>query len=241
MRLLWVLILSLLVISGYSQVDIPASFPNGDVAYDAYLQANLKFPDLAFKAKQSAEIRVLVSIDTFGKVAIESFIFPNTGLGFEEEVTRFIDNMPLWNPAYRDGEISTAQTILIYNFTYEPPKEETQKKQIPFYKDCEVLPTFIGGKDSVETFLESVLTDSFNQSFDTITAEIQFIIGAKGKVIFAEVLTHSGDVEQRTLVAAIKMLPNCTAGTINNKPVNVQRKMIVTLYSDDADLDVVDN
>lgn len=226
---------------GFSQVDIPANFPNGDIAYNNYLQANLKFPEAGFKAKVSKEIRVLVQIDTNGKVTIESFIFPQTGLGFEDEVTTFINNMPNWTPAIRDGEISYAQTILTFNFTYEPPIEESSKKRFAFYKDCEVQPKYIGGKDSIETFLENVLTDSFGQYFDSITATIQFVIGSDGNVIFAEVLNNDSHIKNRLIVHAFKMLPNCIPGRINQKPVNVQRKMKVTLYSEEDTFDESDN
>jgi len=136
-----------------AQNDKSASFPGGDNAYNAYLQSNLVFPEKAIESKNSREIRVVVEIDTLGKVRIQSFVFPKGDNGFEEEVERFVAGMPAWHPAVHNGVVANSQMVLNFQFTYVDSELDLDTQQYTYYKESEEPPTFYGGLDSIKSFV----------------------------------------------------------------------------------------
>lgn len=84
----------------FTKVKREASFPGGDVAWQAFLGSNLK-PNTPVKHKAPAGDYVVVVqfvVDTDGKI---TEIKPLTahGYGMEEEVVRVIKKSPRWIPA----------------------------------------------------------------------------------------------------------------------------------------------
>jgi hypothetical protein len=212
-----------------AQNDISAQFPGGDAAYDAYLQQNLVFPEQAIEAHSNREIRVVVQIDTFGKVRIQKYVFANSGLGFEKEVETFVRQMPNWNPAIHNGVVATSQMVLNFQFTYVDPELDYKTDQYKYYIDCEVPPTFVGGLDSIKSFITEMLVDTFNFKFDTTEVTIQFVVGADSTVIDAEVIESDNLIPDDYWIYVFRSLPNSIPGRIKNKRVNVQSTLSLVL------------
>jgi protein TonB len=105
--------------SAQAQYDVSTSFPGGQAAYNVFIQENLSYPNSALDARSNRIIKVLVNVDSSGVLTIDTFLLPYSGLGFEEEVTRFISIMPAWDPAIHNGRLASSQVILQYNFTYQ--------------------------------------------------------------------------------------------------------------------------
>ncbi len=205
-----------------AQNDKSASFPGGDNAYNAYLQSNLVFPEKAIESKNSREIRVVVEIDTLGKVRIQSFVFPKGDNGFEEEVERFVAGMPAWHPAVHNGVVANSQMVLNFQFTYVDSELDLDTQQYTYYKESEEPPTFYGGLDSIKSFVRTMLVDTFDFKFDTTAIEIQFVVGADSSIIDAYVLESDNLIPDDYWIYVIRSLPNAIPGKIRNRPVNVQ-------------------
>lgn len=221
-RFFSLILLVLSFLHGSAQLDSSATFPGGDNAYNDYLQGNLVFPQKAIESRTSREIRVVVEIDTIGKVIIQSFVYPKSNLGFEEEVERFIGNMPPWNPAMHNGVISNSQMVLNFQFDYVNPDLDFDTQQYTFYKKSEVPPTFIGGLDSIKSFLKTMLVDTFEFAFDTTQVKVQFVVGVDSSIIDAIILESDNIIPDDYWIYIVRSLPNAIPGTIRNRPVNVQ-------------------
>jgi TonB family protein len=77
----------------------------------SYMQANLKYPELAKENCREGEVKLLVSILQNGDVD-DAQVLDGIGLGCDEEAVRLVRNMPAWSPAIRDG-ISVASEIMM--------------------------------------------------------------------------------------------------------------------------------
>jgi len=234
-RLTCLICLCVMSILSFGQNDVSASFPGGDEAYDAYLRANLIFPDKAIESRTTREIRVVVEIDSTGKVRIQEYVYPNSGLGFEEEVKRFIDHMPLWNPAVHNGVVANSQMVLNFNFTYIDPEIDFDTQRYTYYTESEVPPTFVGGLDSIKRFVKTMMVDTFNFDFDTVEATIQFVVGADSSIIDAQVLLSDNQIPDDYWVYVIRSLPNGIPGRIRKKRVNVQSTLSLVIVSEASD------
>jgi len=221
-RFINTMVLVLVVTLSYAQNDKSASFPGGDQAYNEYLTSHLVFPERAIESKNSREIRVVVEIDTQGKVRIQSFVFPKSNQGFEEEVERFLDGMPAWHPAVHNGVIANSQMVLNFQFSYVDPELDLDTHQYTYYKESEEPPTFYGGLDSIKSFVRTMLVDTFDFKFDTTAVEIQFVVGVDSSIIDAYVLESDNLIPDDYWIYVIRSLPNAIPGKIRNKAVNVQ-------------------
>ena len=234
-RRLVILLICLSGTNAFSQNDVSASFPGGEDAYNAYLQANLVYPETAIKNRSTREIRAVVHIDTTGKIRIQRFVFSNSGLGFEEEVSKFVNNMPRWNPAVHNGVVANSQMVLNFKFTYVNPELDYDTKQYKYYTDSEVPPTFVGGIDSVKSFVQTMLVDTFNFNFDTTHVTVQFVAGVDSTIIDAEVLDSDNQIPDDYWIYIIRSLPNSVPGRIRNKQVNVQSTLSLEIVLEASD------
>ncbi len=216
----------------FAQNDIAAHFPGGDVAYNEFLETNLQYPQVALDSQASREIRCLVQIDTSGRASLESFIFQNSGLGFEEEVIRFIREMPNWVPAMHNGIVAQSQIILTFTFNYVDPDLDYRESTYKYYLDSDVLPEFVGGIDSISTFIKAFLKDSLLLHFDTAIATLSIMVSDNGEVIDGEILATNNAVADGYWVYACKKMPFWIPGRIKGKPVYVRRELSFILISD---------
>ena len=80
----------------------PASFPGGDEAQEAYIVANLRYPQVAKDNGIEGVVAVLftVKIDgTIGNIKIKRMVDPD----LENEAIRLVKQMPNWTPATDNG------------------------------------------------------------------------------------------------------------------------------------------
>ena len=232
MKWLSVIALAMLHSFAIAQHDIKASFPGGNNAYNQFLNENLVFPSEAIQAEASREIQAVIRIDTLGKPTVEQFMFPNSGLGFEREVHRFVEKMPNWKPAIHDGKVASSQVILTFTFDYVDPNAEVDEWRYEYYLESEELPVCPYGTDSLQRFMKWFLADSLQLRFDTAAAVLNIIVGADGKVIDGSVLSSNGAVADGYWVHACRFLPKWIPGRIKGQAVNVQRQLALEVVSD---------
>lgn len=91
-----------------ASVDVPPSFPGGEIAMMKFLKKNLKFTSLAIENGISGKVYVSFVIDENGK-PVEISIMRSLGFGMDEEVARVVGMMPIWSPGRFHGhEVKTA-------------------------------------------------------------------------------------------------------------------------------------
>jgi hypothetical protein len=211
-----------------SQVDISASYPGGQEEYNQFIADNLEYPESAVPSQASATIKVLVDIDTFGKLTIDTFFTAYSGLGFEEEVTSLITAMPNWNPAVHNGKLASTQIVLKYKFDYNDD-EEGEEVRIKYYKDCEVFPTYPGGNSAAQNFVKTYLKDSLLMNVSSARIKASFIVMTDGTITNVTILENDNSIADSYWIYCLKKLPKWRPGTINNKKINVYRELTIDI------------
>ncbi|CAM4207621.1 TonB family protein [Cytophagaceae bacterium 50C-KIRBA] len=88
-------------------VEEPATFPGGPLAFQAFLSANLKYPEEAKKANISGKAYVQFTVTADGTIADIS-VLRSPGYGLAEEAIRIIKDSGKWIPAKNhDANISS--------------------------------------------------------------------------------------------------------------------------------------
>lgn len=218
-----------------AQIDIPAKFPGGNGAYNNYLNANLTYPEKAMEAEADRTVKVIVAIDTLGKASIEAFVYENSGLGFEEEVQRFINAMPRWSPAVYDGVVSKSQVILSFDFKYQHPSpssdeiEEIETYELDFYVESDIPPFFDYGTDSLKKGIRNILLDSVGLKSIGGSFTVEFIVDTSGRQLNLSILENKSTVSDGDINYAFLVLSGWKPGIKNGKKVNVKTKANVFL------------
>ncbi len=103
-------------------VEEQAEFPGGLDSMYAFIQKNLKYPELA--KEKGIEGRVFVSfiIEKDGSISNVK-ILRGIGGGCDEAVVEMIKNMPKWKPAKQRGKPVRCQFNLPINFELPKDKE----------------------------------------------------------------------------------------------------------------------
>jgi periplasmic protein TonB len=88
----------------YTNVEIQASFPGGNVAWLRYLNKNLRYPDSEVNAGIQGTVIVQFDVDKMGQVSnIHAIDFPKNAEGLKREAERLIRQSRLWMPAILNG------------------------------------------------------------------------------------------------------------------------------------------
>lgn len=80
-----------------------AEYPGGEKALDAYLEKHLRYPAQALDNDIEGTVYVNLFIDENGALSQMDFISPYIGYGLESEVSRVLQEMPVWIPGEHDG------------------------------------------------------------------------------------------------------------------------------------------
>lgn len=99
--------------------DIPEvmpTFPGGEEALFRYLKRNLKYPKMALNEGREATVYVAFVVLPDGSIGSISMKNHN-GFGFEEEVTRVVNNMPEWNAGTIDSKPVAVRFNMPVRFT----------------------------------------------------------------------------------------------------------------------------
>lgn len=99
-----------------ASVDVPPSFPGGDIAMMKFLKRNLKFTSRAIENEVSGKVYVSFVIDENGK-PVEISIMRSLGFGMDEEVVRVVGMMPIWTPGRFHGRDVKTALILPVSFS----------------------------------------------------------------------------------------------------------------------------
>ena len=91
----------------YNKV-VPASFPGGDTAFRAFIEANLRYPERALAALEESTKSLTFIVERDGRLVPEMrgvtrFADNEDPYGFWAEAERLLSLMPRWEPATKKG------------------------------------------------------------------------------------------------------------------------------------------
>lgn len=96
--------------------DVPATYPGGITAYQAYMKQNLRYPEAAKAKEISGTVLVSFTVDEQGRILNPEVARGVAGLN--EEALRLVNTMPWWTPGRRNGKPIRSSTYLRIRFEY---------------------------------------------------------------------------------------------------------------------------
>ncbi|MCB0733735.1 MAG: hypothetical protein H6608_09840 [Flavobacteriales bacterium] len=223
MKLPLVLFSLLVGLLANAQTDIPARFPGGNNAYNLFMSQHLKYPTSALESKADRTIKVLVRIDSIGRPSIQEFIYENSGLGFEDEVESFINQMPNWIPAMYNNIPSSSQIILSFDFKYQHEQEgPAEGYKVTFYEVSDIPPFYTYGHDSLVKRMQVLLVDSLKLRNVSGSCTIQFIVDTTGRLLNVSILENKTGTSDRYMQYVLDKAGGWHPGLIRGRKVGVQ-------------------
>ncbi|GAB3634796.1 hypothetical protein GCM10027422_03860 [Hymenobacter arcticus] len=107
------------VISGLLNLaDEQPTYPGGVEAYRAYLQQNVRYPEVAKAKNLSGDVYVSFVVDEAGRI-LDAEVAKGIGAGLDEEALRLVRLMPWWTPARLAGKPVRVPATLRIRFSMQ--------------------------------------------------------------------------------------------------------------------------
>ena len=100
------------------EMQTPAHFIGGIMAWKKYLQKNIKYPPGAQKANIEGKILIEMVVGKDGLVR-DAKVLKGLGGGLNEEALRVVKNSPKWKPAIQHGEAILYRFMQAINFSLQ--------------------------------------------------------------------------------------------------------------------------
>ncbi len=99
----------------FRAVEVSPAFPGGEAAFGKFLQAHIKYPELARQNGISGKVFLQFVVEIDGSLTdIKAVKNPGSGLG--EEAIRVLKTSPRWNPGIQNGRHVRVQYTIPVNF-----------------------------------------------------------------------------------------------------------------------------
>ncbi|WP_276348284.1 M56 family metallopeptidase [Daejeonella sp. JGW-45] len=110
-------------IKDFSTVEVLPEFAGGMAGWGKYMQANLKYPEEAKKARVTGRVIMQFVVEKDGSLS-EIKVLRGIGSGADEEATRVLANSPRWKPGIQEGRpVRVMYTMpVFFNLAPEPDK-----------------------------------------------------------------------------------------------------------------------
>jgi len=100
----------------FTVVESVPEFPGGDAALYAFLETNMKYPEMAKSAGISGKVYLTFVVEKDGSIT-DVRLLRGIGGGCDEEAMRVVQNMPIWRPGLQRNVPVRVQYIFNVKFT----------------------------------------------------------------------------------------------------------------------------
>jgi TonB family protein len=201
----------------YPSELVRASFPGGESAFDAFLAANLKYPEANLKNRLVERVEVGFIVEKDGSIT-HSGSRMNANPEMYKEALRLVYLMPKWQPAVLNGApVHTVNHLSIY---FDPDGK--------LHPPADIQPTFPGGKKALASYLtiNQKYPESARQYDISGEVEVSFYVELDGSITgidITEGLGYGCDDEAIRLVSKMpKWIPGKVMGTTKRMIVNMR-------------------
>ncbi len=111
-------------IKDFSKIEVLPEFAGGMAGWSKYMQANLKYPEDAKKARVTGRVIMQFVVEKDGSLS-DINVLRGLGSGLDEEATRVLTASPKWKPGIDDGRPVRVKYTMPIFFQLAP---ETDKK-----------------------------------------------------------------------------------------------------------------
>lgn len=192
-----------------------AKYIGGRVAFYKYLLVNVIKPIHTKKPSFSANFDLIFSIEKDGTPVYTTITKFNDPV-ICKIAENAIKNMPKWNPAYRDGEIS----LMVFTMPIEIRTENDTR----VCNVIERIPQFPGGFEKYCDFI----TDHLNYPEQTMQSGISGIVSVsclvdkKGKLSDLKVVKSLNKYCDEEALRVIRLIPHLNPATFGGEPVGAR-------------------
>ncbi|TLU98182.1 M56 family metallopeptidase [Dyadobacter luticola] len=124
----------------FTVVEQQPQFPGGSEALAAYLDQNLKYPELAATANVGGITILKFTVSEKGEIG-DVVIMKGVGFGIDYESIRLVKNMPKWEPGVQNGKPLAMSQMIEIKFDLEKGKLKTRQGLFLEVEKPSLLPT----------------------------------------------------------------------------------------------------
>lgn len=221
------------------QVEYPADFPGGELAWQKYLIKNLNrdIPVEKGAGPGTYVVKVTFVVEPTGIIK-DVKVKKDPGFGTAAEVVRIITKGPNWRPAlYKQKAVASLVekkvTFVISDESDEPVQKEQVKDVVleAVYVDPQIPPSFPGGLAAWTKYLERNLDANLVKKKGgppgKYTVVLNFVVDENGKISNV----RSNDPGYGTREEAVRIIekgPNWKPAINKGKPVKAEHKLSIT-------------
>lgn len=232
------------------QKAVKAEFPGGEEAFVKYITENIKYPVIAQKNGIQGVVSTVFNVDRNGKVFFVRFE-KSVDPSLDAEVKRVIENMPVWTPAKRNGEITSMIVKNDFLFRlheesgFEPYKDSIPDnaieidQEIPYpikvnpsdevFTDVDEKPEFPGGDAAMIEWI----SDNFNfeptpsDYYSVARIVVSVIVEKDGSLSDVKVIRSVDPLLDKEALRVVKSMPKWKPGRHNDERVRVRYNILI--------------
>ncbi len=221
------------------QVEYPADFPGGELAWQKYLVKNLNrdIPVEKGAGPGTYVVKVTFVVEPTGIIK-DVKVKQDPGFGTAAEVVRIITKGPNWRPAlYKQKAVASLiekkVTFVISDESDEPVQKEQVKDVVleTVYLDPQIPPSFPGGLAAWAKYLERNLDANLVKKKGgppgKYTVVLNFVVDENGKISNVR-SNNPGYGTREEAVRIIEKGPNWKPAINKGKPVKAEHKLSIT-------------
>ncbi|MCB9186172.1 MAG: TonB family protein [Flavobacteriales bacterium] len=214
-------------------------FPNGDSALYEFIKQEVHSPESSEESTARKQVRFRLLFDENGRIINKNLLNDDADPLLTKECERVLDLLPVFSAGTIEGEPSTFDAFIDFNFFYQKSGDKTINKLVTSYLEfpiavdvhtiAEKMPEHIGGYSQMWDFLASVIEypkDAKNSGVSG-TVYVSFTVDVDGSVISPKV--EKGVIESlnQEALRVVRLIKGFRPGTIEGKSVPV--KMTIPL------------
>ena len=198
------------------------------------LQAKVRYPEIARKARVEGRVIVQFIVDKNGSVR-DAKILRGVGAGLDEEATRVISEHAVFTPGRQDGKPVPVRLSIPIVFKLDNELESlSDQSQSPgkqdVYKFVEQWPELIGGTRGLQAKIK--YPEIARKAHVEGRVIVQFIVDENGNVRDAEILRGAGAGLDEEAIRVIYEHAEFTPGRQDGKPVPVRLSIPIVFKLD---------
>ncbi len=112
----------------YIVVERMPEFPGGTTALFAFLQQNVKYPQIAYENNIQGKVMVQFVVDKDGSITNVQVAKSGGDRSLDKEAVRVVKAMPKWRPGMQKGKPVRVQYTMPVNFRLQEKKQDNKKK-----------------------------------------------------------------------------------------------------------------
>jgi TonB family protein len=213
----------------FTAVEAEPAFPGGIDEFYRYLQANVKYPPDAKKARLQGKVFISFVVERDGSLT-NCAILKGVSPDIDAEALRVVNNSPKWKPGIQNGRPVRVQYSIPLNFKL-PSEAERHRidslNNLPIdqkiFTAVEHEPGFPGGINAFYNFLQHNLHYPEKAKRKNIQGKvfISFVVEKDGSLTNLKISKGVSEDLDAEALRVIQASPNWNPGTQNGRPVRV--------------------